>query len=231
MAAPALVGMLDPALAVQERVAAVAPILNKSISDFINGDSPEGVQVFQENLLKLIASAGLSDHRWVSVERVGVHPSNRECTGLLSIDVHELLLRIVRQGWSWKAVDALACEVPPTEEGQKWRDYNKALMESSDGLLASSNTDRLDLLTARGSHTTACVRCYALGSVGVHEELCVDGTVSKATIIGKEPSMQEPLDKGIQYLTIKWQLVQACPGLMSVLSRLSKALISPVLRS
>ena len=59
----ALLSMLDADLPIEERVAVVAPILNKQIDDFGKGDSTEGVQVFQEGLLKLIESAHLSDKR------------------------------------------------------------------------------------------------------------------------------------------------------------------------
>ena len=201
----ALLSMLDADLPIEERVAVVAPILNQQIDDFGKGDSTEGVQVFQEGLLKLIESAHLSDKRWVAVDKVGVHPSNREGAGLVPIDVHDLLLRICLQGWSWKAVDALACEIPPTPEGAKWRDFNKKLIESSDGLLASTNPDSMELLTIRGSHTTACVRAYAVGCKGVHDDLSVDGMVSQSAILARESSMAEPLKKGIEYLTLKWQ--------------------------
>ena len=221
--AATLVALLDPSMSLEERVAAVAPIFNKDIQYFLDGKESEGVHIFQSKLLELIATAQLSDTRWVAVFKVGVHPNNRENTGLVPIDVHDLLLHIVNQGWSWKAVDALACEIPPTDEGKAWRDFNQKLMISSDGLLAASCPGALEILTVRGSHTSACVRCYALGSKGVHPELCEDGAISKSKILSKQPSMAEPLDKGIPFLTLRWQLVQACPKLMEVLSRTGNA--------
>ena len=221
--ADTLVSLLEPHMSVEERVAVVSPIINKDIQDFLDGKCSDGVQVFQERLLSLIKTAGLSDIRWVFVGKAGVHPVNRENTGLVPIDVHDLLRTIVHQGWSWREVDALGCEIPPTPEGQRWRDFNKQLTTSSDGLLAFSGPDALEILTVRGAHTTVCVRCYALGSKGLHPDLCVDGVLSKSKILSLQPSMSKPLEKGIPYLKLRWQLVQACPKLMEVLSRTGNA--------
>ena len=56
-------------------------------------------------------------------------------------------------------MDTLAGEIPPTDEGKAWREFNATLAEGSDGLLAPVNKDELEVLTVRGSHTTASVRC------------------------------------------------------------------------
>ena len=222
-ASAAMLLALPAAMPIEGRVEVVAPILNKRIEDFEAGRLKDGVQTFQEQLLVLIESAALSDRRWIMVDKVGVHPDNREKAGLVPVDVHDLLRRITANGWSSKEVDALACEIPPTEEGAAWRAFNTQLAANSDGLLAAVNPDDLEVVTGRGSHTTASVRCYRFGTKGFHEELCVDGVVSRAKIVDQQPSMAEPLDKGINYLVIRWQLVQACSRLMEVLSRTGNA--------
>jgi hypothetical protein len=222
-ASAAMLLALPATMPIEGRVEIVAPILNKRIEDFEAGRLKDGVQTFQEQLLVLIESAALSDKRWIMVEKVGVHPDNREKAGLVPVDVHDLLRRITANGWSSKEVDALACEIPPTAEGAAWRAFNKQLAANSDGLLAAVNPDDLEVVTGRGSHTTASVRCYRFGTKGIHEELCLDGFVSRAKIVDQQPSMAEPLDKGINYLVIRWQLVQACTRLMEVLSRTGNA--------
>jgi len=212
-----------PDMSIEGRVEIVAPIVNKKIEDFEAGRLKDGVQTFQEQLLMLIESAALSEKRWIMVHKVGVHPDNREKAWLVPVDVHDLLRRITANGWSSKEVDALACEIPPTKEGVAWRAFNAQLAASSDGLLAAVNPDDLEVVTGRGSHTTASVRCYKFGTKGFHDELCVDGFISRAKIVEQQPSMAEPLEKGINYVVIRWQLAQACTRLMEVLSRTGNA--------
>ncbi len=151
--------MTDSNATMLERVAYTSVVLNVAIASFLNGDMKEGVETFQQAVLELVRAAGLSEFRWVHVDRVGVHPANRDKFGLVPVDVHDLLLFIFEQGWSWFRVDALAGEIPPGSAGQELRDFNERLPAMSDGLLASTNPDMLDIVTVRGSHTTGAVRC------------------------------------------------------------------------
>jgi hypothetical protein len=211
---------INKEMSMQERVDLMAPGLEAWVSEFEAGKNSDGVSTFQEKVRKAIRSAGLSDSRWVDTGRVGVHPANRDFAGLVPVDVHDLLLRIAANGWCWEEVEALACEIPPIgEEGIAWRAYNMQLAATSDGLLAPVNGSLLEIVTGRGSHTTAAVRCMVAGTRGVHEELCIDGVVSRSKICERQPSMGDPISKGICYEVIRWQLVLAVPKLMEVLSR------------
>ena len=193
-AALPMLGIMGDSVPIADRVAAVAPIINAKIDEWGSAACTVGVQTFQDELLQIMAHASLSEERWVDTDKVGVHPDNRAKTGLLPIDVHDLLLFIVRQGWDWASCNrSLGCEVPPTNEGTMWRAWNERLVDGAGGLLAKfTNPERIELLTVRGSHTTAAVRCYKLGSNGVHPELCTDGRISRSKILEMQPSMQEP---------------------------------------
>lgn len=206
-----------PHMSIDDKVASLAPWINDSIEKF--EQSNEGVQPFQEKLLAAIKEGGLSDERWIDTFKVGVHPDNRDKCGLVPVDVHELLAIIVAAGWSWRECDgALACEIPPNALGISWRAFNDALAKKSDGYLADCASDHLEAVSARGSHTTAGVRCVQFGSKGIHDDLCTDGRISRSKIIERQPSMREPLDKGMKYIVIRWQLAEACPRLMEILS-------------
>jgi hypothetical protein len=218
------VAAVSEGMPIAQRVALVGPLLNAEIDEFDRGECKDGVQTFQERLLETIEKGFLSDWRWVSVLKAGVHPENRDGAGLVPIDVHDLLLRISQNGWSWGAVDALACEIPPTDVGDKWRAFNEQLARESDGLLPPANSDQMQIVTVRGSHTTASVRIYAIPGVkGIHEKCCLDGHVSKSKIVELQPSMEEPCAKGLRYQVVRWELVVACPRLMEVLSRTGNA--------
>ena len=171
--------------------------------------------------------------RWIPVRRVGAHPHNREHAGIVPIDMQDLLKRMTYDGWNWELVDTLACEVPPRGvlgedhnkhmvDLHKWFvDSNMSLVKPAGGLLPQCFPDELDIVTARGTHTTAAVRCYEQEGVkGIHPETMGDDEcISKAKILERQPTMNEPLQRGIEYETICWQLVQDCPRLMEILSR------------
>ena len=148
-----------------------------------------------------------------------MHPDNREGAGLVPIDVHDLLLRIVNDGFSYTMVNLLGSTVPTTAEGQRWRDFNEMLANGSGGLPPQFKASFMEAVTVRGSHTTSAVRIVKLGAKGVHEKLCLDGVVSQSKIVEKRPSGAEQLKRGLPYTIIKWQLVVECPKLMSFLSR------------
>ena len=121
---------------IESRVQATAPIINDMIAAFERGEFNDGTQNFQDMVLEKIRAASLHrDDVWTQVDVVGVHPDNRERAGLVPIDVHNLLLRIFEDGFMMKAVDLLACEIPPTDEGEKWRVFNEVLANGSSGLL------------------------------------------------------------------------------------------------
>ena len=138
---------------------------------------------------------------------------------LLPVDVHDLLLRLAGDGWVWKKANILGCKIPNSDIGREWRQANVRLPLGSDGLLPEVNPDMLQVVTGRGSHTSSAIRCMNAGVKGWHEELCLDGYISKSKIIERQPSMQEPIDKGLKISTIKSELVEACPRLMEVISR------------
>jgi hypothetical protein len=215
--------MADASIAV--RMECIAHIINAKIEDWDSGKTKIGVEPFQQELLDIAEKADGSYERWIDVGSVAVHPDNREKTGLLPIDVHDLLDMLVHIGWNWKKTwFSLVCEVPPNEVGEAWREWNMKLVQKSDGLLAPfTNKEVIDFLSARGSHTTAVVRCMKYGSNGLSSELCTDGKISKSKILEKQPSMQEPLDKGMKYTVLRWQLVMACPRLMEILARTGNA--------
>jgi hypothetical protein len=206
------------------RVAATAPIINIMIEAFEKGEVNDGTQAFQSILLEKIRAAMLlEDDVWLQVEVVGVHPDNREKAGIVPIDAQDLLLRISRDGFCMTLVRLLAGEIPPTSTGQSWRDFNEKLANGSNGFLPPVGKSFLSVVTVRGSHTTAAIRCLKLGAKSVHKELGLDGVISASKIIKQRPSMAEPTKKGMPYTVIKWQLLEACPKLMAVLSRTGNA--------
>ena len=221
--AQVLVANLGRDVTALARAAMIAPVLEEMIDEYEGGRCKDGVHDVQQWIIELIFAAILASARWFDPERVGVHPANREGAGLVPVDVHDLLFQIVMTGWSWTECKLFACEIPPTDEGAFLRKENRRIIDGSGGLLANLDVNLLDIVTARGSHTTAAVNCMQFGTTGIHPELCHDGNISKSLIIDGKPSMAEPFQKGMQYTTVKWELVAACPKLMPFLSRSGNA--------
>jgi hypothetical protein len=219
-----------------DRAKVISVILNTHIDQFDGGDNAEGIQAFQHAIRLRIRMARLSDKKWYLVKHVGVHPDNREGVGLVPIDVHDLLSQIVKDGWNYELVDALAGEVPPDHvfmetQGHQFqvsawlKKFNRELVEQAGGLLPKIIEDDMKIVTARGSHTTALVRCMEADDVvGVHDNtMNQEGFVSRAVIVDAQPTMQQPLDHGIEYEVVSWELVTLVPRLMEVLSRTGNA--------
>ena len=210
-------------VSIANRVAAIKPIINALVEEHEADESRVGVEAFQEDLMARIKAAGLMETKWANVDEVGVHPDNREQSMLVPIDVHDLLKRMSRDGWSYKKWEALSCEIPVGPIGEQWRKANEDLSKSSEGLLAPCQGDLLTMLTGRGSHGTAAVRAMKSGVVGIHQEICADGRVSQGKICEAQPSMMQPVEKGCPYDVLKAERVVACPRLMEVLSRTGNA--------
>ena len=95
-----------------ERAALLAPSVNAAIAAFEQGKVTEGVCAFQAKLLKAILEHGLSEVRQIIPRKCGVHPHNRDKSGLVPLDVHELLDILFEGGWDdGETSKALACEI------------------------------------------------------------------------------------------------------------------------
>ena len=188
----------DTSMPKKERVATVAPIINQLIEEHEASTLTDGIETFQEKLMERVRAAGLAEFEWILCVHIAVHPDNREGAMLVPIDAHALLLRMTHDGWAWTKANVVAARIPKNETGQKWIQENLKLANRSNGLLPPYIPDLLRVATARGSHTSACVRIMELGARCVFEKLGENGVVSKSKIIEQQPSMREPLEKGLR---------------------------------
>lgn len=202
------------------RIQTIAPILNKAIDDFLVGNLKMGVEAFEVEVLRVISDAGLLESRVYDVGKVAIHPENREEEMAVIADIHDLLDRMVEDGFNPKKWVALACTIPEGCEGDRWRAENVKLAEESDGYLAPVRAEELEIATARGSHGTSALRCAKFGAKAVHKQLASgDGMLSKEIICELAPSFRNCLENGVLYDIIPGQLALQVPKLMSTLSR------------
>ena len=208
---------------VSANVAAVCDIINDVIVEWFGGLIKDGEETFQENMCALMKAACLMPTRWVPLDAIIVYPGNREGAGLIPVDAHDLLRIFKIKGFSWqKAAGAQAAEIPPNVR-YDWINFNVKLAAGSKGLLPPVKAERAQVATTRGSHSCAALRIMEFAAKGIHKDLCVDGTVSKTRCVEAQKSLAEPCEKGMKLDVICYQLVDACPHLMQVMSRTGNA--------
>ena len=199
-------------------------LINQWVSDFNLGKIVDGDEAVQNKICSELDRVGLVIVVTTHVRNVITHPDNREKRVLVAVDAQDLLKELCSRGWNPQRVDAFACELPPAGHpvrAQWIQKYNDVIKKSKNLLAPVVNEDELELATGRGSHTTAAVRCYDSKTPvkGVHEDLCHEGIISQSKIYELQPTMRYPIDNGIEYKAMYWELGLACPQLMEFLSR------------
>ena len=205
-------------LPMDQRVTLLAPLLNDACAWFIAGENLQGTEAFAFLILERINDAGLIEEKVHDVSEVGVHPDNREKSGLVAADAQDLTAHMVDKGFNPLKLSLLACGIPEGQVGQDWRNFNEQLARASKGYLAEANSTKMKIVTCWGSHTTAAIRIAKFGARAMHQIFAVDGRASAGKILEMKPSFKEAF-KGMSYRVIHPSLVLAVPSLMHVLSR------------
>eukprot|EP00959_Pyramimonas_sp_CCMP1952_P455366 9471438-Pyramimonas_sp.AAC.1 len=96
----------------------VAPQVNAIIDEHEHGSDRAQKKSVADGIVKLLSDHKLMYQATKSPEKAGPHPQNRATQGVDVIDVHDLMLRIIKQGWSdIERRRARAIEVSPGAEG------------------------------------------------------------------------------------------------------------------
>ncbi len=202
------------------QIAKVAPELQKMVDEY-NAGEVVGAEAFDAAIMQKIEDAGLLATERRPIDNVAVQPSNREKTMLVPVDCQDLLMLFVKKGWNEKKWKALACTVPANAEGERWREKNGELVKTSGGLLPGWTLDAITLMTGRGSHGTTALRMAKFGCRSIHPKLAdPKGNISMHKVLELQPSLEQPLTKGVLYDIIPGELCIAVPGLFEVLSRI-----------
>ena len=211
-------------MSVAKKVEQIAPLLNVELKKF-NDSKGSGAEAFSAAVVSALKKTGLCKRVWMQVDHIGVHPSNREKTMLIAIEVHILLKNIAKRGWVSDKANILACKIPDGNLGETWKQKNVTLARNSNGLLPAYNTEIMTCVTGRGSHTVGAIRVMKYGGVrAVHPQLKgEDGKVSKSKICEAMPSMRIPMEEGVPVDLIEAELAVACPMMMEILSRVDNA--------
>ena len=213
----------DKAMPKSERIGMIALVINALIEEHENRTMKDGVQTFQEKPMERVRGAHLSELEWLDSDCIAVHPHTCENAKLVAIDAHQLLLRISMDGWAWSNCNTMPAQIPRGQNGQEWIEENLKLVRTSNGLLPPYNVYKLRVATARGSHTTASVRIMRAEGRCIFDALGIDGKISISKIVERQPSMLEPVKKGLRVEVVDDDLCLACPRRMEILPRTGNA--------
>jgi hypothetical protein len=148
---------------------------------------------------------GLAVYEQVHSGQTITHPWNRGHDVLEPADVPEKIAEISDIGWdAFKVADASAVRMPRDAAKRKViEDINEALTKVSDGLLPPVVPGMATIQVTACSHTTAGLKCANFGTKCDIARISDSGIMSKAVIIGRQPSMEEPIEKGMRYLVLE----------------------------
>ena len=213
----------------------LATKINPMIEDFDNrGD--QQVQALASELKVMLLRNNLIFTEVMHHSRVCTLPENRDGEMLIPAEAHTLLYLIaLKKGWNDDECSlATTQELPPNSRGEQIQKENGLLAKSASGLLPPYKIDELRAAACIGSHTTAALRLADAAdgkSYPVLEEWAnplgveaIDHNGKPAMFLSRQriletcPSLAEPVSKVIKYVHVRWQICEACPKLMSILS-------------
>ena len=161
---------------------------------------------------------GLAVYEQVHSGQTVTHPWNRGHDVLEPADVPEKIAEISDIGWDLhKVADASAVRMPRDADKRKViEDINHKLSEASDGLLPPVVPGMATIQVTACSHTSAGLKCANFGTKCDIARISESGIMSKAVIISRQPSMEEPIEKGIRYLVLETIVQEQWPAFIEM---------------
>ncbi len=198
----------------------VCPKINDLIKKYNEGESRSKKEALGDMIVQLLLDSKLAYAERRPNEGVWVHPQNRFGAGLDTTDVHALLhLIVTEKGWSWAAcAKARAIEMNPSGDVHKRQlEFNQKLSSAADGFLAPVDPHDRAILSIACSHTVAGLRAVNAGCKTVKEDMAVDGMLNKEKVMDISPSLREPLQTGLPWVVIRFQVEERCPDIAGFL--------------
>ena len=169
-------------------------------------------------LLGILQKHGFVVKQQIVPDQVGTHPANRDGLGLNSQDIMELIAAICEVGFDDSVPNPLCIEIPSTD--RKIHNFNRLLIEQSNGILPELNANVMKYASISSSHTNAALRCLAHGSPGcpgMHDDLMVMGRFSLELLGRKDPTFLAACQHGLTWRVLSHQVVTEFPEVPSLL--------------
>ena len=173
------------------------------------------------DVVNKLQSLALAQKVTVPNRGVLVHPSNRFGSGLDINDLHSLIEIVINGGWIWEKVGmCVGFELP--DDDDSILTFNETLVSASGGWLAPVSKQFSEIASVAGSHTVSVLRSVEHsvrhGEPDEDSDIMTGGVLSREKVLRKCPSLQQPLDAGLQWVKIKKEVALAIPELADFLS-------------
>ena len=198
--------------------------INAAISDATHGERKQ-CRAIADQVCDTLLSNGLAYWQTVCHEHVWAHPQNRWTTGVDVPHCHALIQKIMRQGFLDSEVKHPRCfERAPGAAGLQQLELNKKIHDRAEGYLppAPKNHD-MKFLAVACSHTMYGLKCIKAGCKTDVVDIALDGHISEERILSICESYSVPLQRGIKFLVIKWEVDSAIPALATFLQMCGNA--------
>ena len=190
-------------LELQQHLERLAPSINSKCAELRSSVNPADVQIKSvvDGMIAQLMECGLAYEEWVqSCDAFGPHNDNRWGAGLDALDVHTLLQKILRTGWSQPQTSgALAFEIAKGKRFDKQWEFQEKVFRRSGGMIARVLKQNLRFLTLACSHTIAGVRAVKHEcKTPLSDYADSEGRLSKAKVLAMCKSYEAPLTHGMK---------------------------------
>ena len=151
-------------------------------------------------LHEYLVQEGLAWKQMLRCDCIGVHQENRDGLGISASHVHDLVSNIASIGFSATEFRGVAIEIPPTQEGEALRSFNRQVIEESNGRLAPAGNLRFASIV--GSHANQAARCFCSQVPHSDEKLTVDNRLSLEKLKTVDAGWHRAILDGMQWLII-----------------------------
>lgn len=185
-------------------------VLCKSYSDNADAAIVELTKTGQQCLVE----CGLALYEQVHSNQTVTHPWNRGHDLLEPADVPEKIAEISDIGWDvHKVADASGVRMPHDSTLRRAIELaNSQLADASDGVLPPVVPGTAVIAVTACSHTTAGLKCANFGTKCEIGRISEGGTMSKAAIVGRQPTMADPIEKGMRYFVVEYIVQELWPA-------------------
>ena len=161
-------------------------------------------------VFQALKKANLLYEQRISARFMGVHPCNRDGSGVSADHVHCLLRDIVELGWADAEFKGICVEVSD-KEAQRIREYNARIVQESAGKLAAMEDSALKFATISGSHTTQVLRLFLAGTKHELQSVTEGGHLSLEKLRRQDPSFWEACFTGVLYKVVSHLVPEVWP--------------------
>ena len=174
-----------------------------------------------EAILASLTSLGLAYKERLHPKSVGVHWANRYGLGIVGSWMHKLGLSIVRMGWSNTACIGAVCI--EDSDSHACAKFTRDLQIGS-SYFGQSEIGEIKFGSLSCGHTNQFLTAVLSAVECEYDELCINGRMSKNRIIETQPSMDEPLNRGMQWLVLKKEVGELFPKLPALIQSARQAI-------